>query len=260
MKPVGIFQHDPLQAPGYLARHLDDAGIAWQIFRPAEGDDVPRTARCFSGLVFLGSDRSVNDRLSWIERELRLVGDALACDVPVLGHCFGGQLLARALGATVHRSACPNIGWSTLRVTPAARSLFGWRTEILAFNWHYETFAIPSGASRTLFGKHCLNKGFVHGRHLAFQGHLEVTEAMVRAWCAAHRDELVGAEGPAVQTEAEMLSGVAERAATVHEAARAAYQAWTAPMPRSPLGRASMDRASGAHDADQLRSPILMRS
>ena len=94
MKPVAILQHDPLQSPGYLSRFLDDAGIAWQLFRPAEGDDVPCSSRCFSGIVVLGSDRSVNDPLPWVERELRLARDAVSCDVPMLGPCFGGQLLA----------------------------------------------------------------------------------------------------------------------------------------------------------------------
>jgi GMP synthase (glutamine-hydrolysing) len=233
MKPVAIFQHDPLQRPGFLLRFLDEAGIASRVIRPTEGDDVPRAARSFSGLVFLGSDFSVNDRLPWIERELRLAGDAVACDIPVLGHCFGGQLLARALGATVHRSPWPHIGWTRLRVTPAAKPLFGATPEVLAFNWHYETFAIPRGATRTLFGTHCLNKGFSIGKHLAFQCHLEVTEDIVRTWCDSHRAELAAADGPAVQHEAEILAHLPERLQRVHQAARAAYGRWAAPLIRS---------------------------
>src|SRR2546422_8062108 len=37
---------------------------------------------------------------------------------------------------------------------------------------------------------HCLNKGFRHGRHWAFQGHMEVTAASVAAWCTEGHDEL----------------------------------------------------------------------
>ena len=234
MKPVGIFQHDPLQAPGYLVSFLDEAAIPWRVVRAAEGDDVPRTARSFSGLVLLGSDQSVNDGLPWIERELRLTRDALACGVPVLGHCFGGQLLARSLGATVHRNAFPSIGWSRLRLTPAAWPLFGERADILAFNWHYESFAIPAGATRTLFGTHCLNKGFVHGKHFAFQSHLEVTEQIVEAWCTAHRDELEAACGPVVQSEAEIRAALPERVAAIHVAARCAYRRWPAAIAQPP--------------------------
>jgi GMP synthase (glutamine-hydrolysing) len=254
MKPVAIFQHDPLQRPGYLLRFLDEAGIPSRIVRPAEGDDMPRSARFFSGMVFLGSDCSVNDEIPWIQRERRLAAEAVACDVPVLGHCFGGQLLARALGATVQRAPWAQIGWTRLRVTPAARPLFGTAQQVLAFNWHYETFAIPQGATRTLFGEHCLNKGFVFGKHLAFQSHLEVTEQIVRAWCEAHRAELAGADGPAVQHEAEILSCLPERLATVHKAARCAYARWAAPLIQPPRawhigdwGRSTSHPHSPAH-------------
>jgi GMP synthase (glutamine-hydrolysing) len=234
MKPVAIFQHDSLQRPGYLLQYLDDVGIASRIIRPCDGDDVPRSARFFSGIVLLGSDASVNDPSPWIERELRLAGDAVASQVPVLGHCFGGQLLARTLGAVVQKSPWPNIGWTRLRATPAAKPLFGMNARVLAFNWHYESFAIPQGATRTLFGEHCLNKGFVHGPHLAFQCHLEVTEEIVRGWCTAHRAELAAADGPAVQHEAEILTRLPERLTAVHKVARCAYARWTASMVQSP--------------------------
>jgi GMP synthase-like glutamine amidotransferase len=232
MKPIAIFQHDPLQHPGYLLRFLDEAGMPSRVLRPCEGDDVPRTARSFSGVVFLGSDSSVNDPFPWVGQELRLARDAIACGIPVLGHCFGGQLLARALGATVQRSPCANIGWSSLRTTPAGQSIFGPVAQVQAFNWHYESFAIPAGATRTLYGEHCLNKGFAFGPHLAFQGHFEITEDIVKSWCATHGDELAKAGGPAVQRREQILACLPERVAAVHVAARSAYASWLAPMGR----------------------------
>ena len=232
MKPIAIFQHDPLQRPGYLLEFLDELAISARVIRPCEGDEVPRSSRFFSGLVILGSDASANEPAAWIDRELRLLGDAAACDIPILGHCFGAQLMARALGATVQKNAFANIGWSNLRLTPAGRSIFGEVSHVHAFNWHYESFAIPQGATRTLFGEHCLNKGFVIGKHLAFQGHFEVTEEIVRGWCKAHSAELAKAHGPAVQHPTEILACLAERVAALHVAARAAYAAWLAPIHR----------------------------
>ena len=233
MKPIAIFQHDPLQRPGYLLEFLDEHRIPAEVLRPCEGDDVPRSSRVFSGIAFLGSDASVNDSAPWIERELRLAGDAVARDVPVLGHCFGAQLLARALGATVQKNAFADIGWSKLRLTPAGRRIFGNVPHAHAFHWHYESFAIPARATRTLFGEHCLNKGFVFEKHLGFQGHFEVTEEIVRGWCSAHGEELAKAQGPAVQPAAEILTCLSERVAAVHVAARAAYAAWLSPVVRS---------------------------
>jgi len=232
MKPIAILQHDPLQHPGYLLQFLDEAGMASTVIRPCDRDAVPANARSFAGIVFLGSDASVSDPFPWVESELRLARDSIAHDVPVLGHCFGGQLLARALGARVQRNPCPNIGWSSLRTTPAARPIFGPAAQVQAFNWHYESFGIPAGATRTLYGEHCLNKGFVFGPHLAFQGHFEITEDIVRAWCRTHRDELARAGGPAVQRAEQILTCLPERVAAVHVAARAAYSSWLAPMTR----------------------------
>jgi hypothetical protein len=138
--------------------------------------------------------------------------------------------MARALGATVRRNAFANIGWSSLRLTPAGRRIFGNVAQVHAFNWHYESFAIPRGATRTLFGQYCLNKGFVIGKHLAFQGHFEVTEEIVRAWCQGSSAELAKAQGPAVQHRSEILACLPARVAAVHVAARSAYAAWLAPI------------------------------
>ena len=49
----------------------------------------------------MGGPMSVNDALPWIAPALALVADAARKDVPVLGHCLGGQLMAKALGGAV---------------------------------------------------------------------------------------------------------------------------------------------------------------
>jgi len=234
MNPVAILQHEPSQGPGYLTEFMRHQGIPVVVFQASQGD-LPRLAGDYSGIVVLGSNRSVNDGLAWIEAELALVQQAIARDVPVLGHCFGGQLLARALGARVTRNAWPNIGWSRLSVTPAARHLFGGLTHAETFNWHYDTFEIPSGATRALFGMHCLNKGFVKGKHLGFQSHLEVTEDSVRAWCRESRHEFDQAQGPAVQPEAEVLRCLPERTARLHGVAHGVYREWIRGLRRPAL-------------------------
>ncbi len=225
MNPVAILQHEPSQGPGYLTEFMRHQDIPITVFQASQRD-LPRLAGDYSGIVVLGSNRSVNDAQPWIDAELALLEQAIARDVPVLGHCFGGQLLARALGARVHRNAWPNIGWSRLSVTPAARHLFDGSAHAEMFNWHYDTFEIPSGATRALFGMHCLNKGFVMGKHLGLQSHLEVTEESVRAWCRESRHEFDRAQGPAVQPEAEVLRCLPERTARLHHVAHGVYRQW----------------------------------
>ena len=60
---------------------------------------------------------SVNDELPWIAPVLELVREAVRKDVPVLGHCLGGQLMSQ--GASAARCAptrCKEIGWGEVRV------------------------------------------------------------------------------------------------------------------------------------------------
>jgi len=231
MKPVALLQHDATQRPGVLLEFLSREGIPSVTLHPQDGGFVPRTARDFSGVVLLGSQCSANDALPWIDTEMALVRDAMAHDIPVLGHCFGAQLMARALGARVSRNAWTNIGWSRLHVTPHARHLFDC-ADVVAFNWHYETFSIPPGAQRTLFGEHCLNKGFAIGRHLAFQCHFEVTEEIVREWCAQADDELAQAAGPAVQSRQQILARLRDNLPSLHRVARQVYARWATGLAR----------------------------
>lgn len=226
MRPIAIFQHDPNQRAGYLQQFLR----AWHVpivqINPEEGDAVPLQARDFSGLVLLGSNRSVNDPLPWIVQEKALLKQALAMDIPVLGHCFGGQLLARALGAEVTRNPVPCIGWETQYVTPHARALFGGAAEVTTFNWHYETFGMPKGATRALFGTHCRNKGFTLGPHVGLQCHLEVTADIVYDWTTAGACELSAPRGPAVQACDDIRAELVRALPRTREAARHLYACW----------------------------------
>ena len=237
MRPVLILQHDSTQRPGQLLDHLTQAGIDTRIVMPDHGDPVPQQASDYSGIVLLGSNRSVNEPLGWIDAELNLVRRALDADVPMLGHCFGGQMLARAMGARVGRTGFANIGWSRLQVTPAGLPLLQ-AQEVTAFNWHYETFQIPARARRLLYGQHCLNKGFAIGPHLAFQCHFEVDEGIVRDWCSQSADELLRVQGPAVQSPALILKDLPQRVAELHRIARRVYSEWTSRLPGPSSRRA----------------------
>lgn len=235
MRPVLILQHEPAQGPGYLLQCLRDHGLPVELLRPDLGDRPPAYAADFSGLVMLGSDHSVHDRLDWIRRERLLLADSLRLGRPVLGHCFGAQQLAQALGAAVTRNIRPDIGWRELWITPAARHLFDGQERLLSFNWHYDSFQMPPGATRTLFGMHGLNKGFAFGPHLALQSHLEVTEKSLREWCAHGRAELVQGHGPTVQTEQEILAELPERLARLRRVAGVLYHHWIGQLDRTPV-------------------------
>jgi GMP synthase-like glutamine amidotransferase len=173
MKPIAIFRHSPGEGPAYFATFLDRHSLPWTLFRLDDGVSPPPTPEGFSGLCFMGGPMSVNDDLPWIPQTLQLIREAAAAGIPVIGHCLGGQLMARAFGGTVGRNPVKEIGWGTVEATAdaAAKDWLDDTARFEAFHWHGETFSIPPGATRILQSVHCANQAFVRGPHLCLQCH-----------------------------------------------------------------------------------------
>ena len=232
MKPVAIFRHAATEGPGYFATYLSAHGVPWQLIRIDEGEPVPRDARAFSGLGFMGGPMSVNDDVPWIAEVLRLIRAAVADDIPVVGHCLGGQLIAKALGAAVTRNAVKEIGWGRVDVVDPgeAQRWLGDAVSFDSFHWHGETFDIPAGAARILSSAHCANQAFVLGKHLAMQCHVEMTPELIGLWCRDWHKEVasLAARMPSVQTPDEMMRGVEDRTRALNAIADRVYARWSA--------------------------------
>ncbi len=127
MKPVAIFRHIAIEGAGYFASFLNEHAIPWELIRIDEGQTVPRNSQDYSGLVFMGGPMSVNDDLPWIAPSLELIREAFGKDIPLLGHCLGGQLISKALGAIVSKNPVKEIGWGKTDVSDneTARAWFG---------------------------------------------------------------------------------------------------------------------------------------
>jgi GMP synthase-like glutamine amidotransferase len=193
-----------------------------------EGVVVPGNAEEFSGLVFMGGPMSVNDPLPWVTQELDLIRDAVARSIPVLGHCLGGQLMARAFGAQVRRNAQKEIGWGSAEVAdnPAAVEWFGDIRQFRAFHWHGETFDIPVGATRILSTPVCANQAFVLGMHLGLQCHVEMTEAMIADWGRIGAGEIAAHPCDTVQSAEAMQVEARQHLPPLHAVADRLYTRW----------------------------------
>ena len=200
-----------------------------------EGRAVPRSARGFAGLVFMGGPMSVNDDLPWIIPALALIADAVRQDVPVLGHCLGGQLMARAFGGEVRAAPVKEIGWGAVSTAgnALAREWLGPVQAFEAFHWHGETFSIPPGGTRVLENAHCANQAFALGRHFGMQCHVEMTAEMIGEWLHAGAAEIAQAQGsPGVQEPAEMKRDLERRLAALNRVADRIYGRWCESLPR----------------------------
>jgi len=235
MNPVGIFRHARSEGPGYFATYLERRSIPWQLVALDEGAAVPRDPRRFSGLVFMGGPMSVNDDLPWIIPALELIRDAVRRDVPVLGHCLGGQLMSRAFGGAVSASPVKEIGWGEVRAADnaLARQWLGELQSFESFHWHGETFSIPPGATRVLQNGHCANQGFALGKHLGLQCHVEMTEELVKSWVRGGADEIRDSSGsPGVQKPEEIERDLKARLDGLQVVANRLYDRWTEGLSR----------------------------
>jgi GMP synthase-like glutamine amidotransferase len=230
MKPIAVFRHAPTEGPGYFATFLESRGIPWQLFAIDAGEKVPASPQDFSGMAFMGGPMSVNDDLPWIPPALSLIRQAVDQGIPVLGHCLGGQLMAKALGGQVTRNPIKEIGWGRVERTdaPQARQWLGDLKAFTAFHWHGETFSLPPGATRILGNAHCANQAFVLGPHLAMQCHVEMTAAMIQSWCEVGAEEIAASDSPAVQSPNQMQALAASLLPPLHAAAEVLYAHWLA--------------------------------
>ncbi len=235
MKPVAIFRHAPSEGPAYFATYAERKAIPLLLIAIDEGRTVPRSARGFAGLVFMGGPMSVNDELPWIIPVLRLIADAVRHDVPLLGHCLGGQLMARALGGEVRAAPVKEIGWGEVAVADnaVARDWLGPVRSFESFHWHGETFTIPPGGTRVLENAHCANQAFALGRHFGMQCHVEMTPALIADWVRGGAAEIARSQdSPGVQAPGDIERDVERRTAALHAVADRIYDRWTEGLSR----------------------------
>jgi GMP synthase-like glutamine amidotransferase len=229
MKPIAIFRFSPIEGPGYFATFLDNNHIPWQLISIDQGEGFPGNIYPFSGLVLMGGPMSVNDNLPWIGLLLDLINQAVAHDVPVLGHCLGGQLMSKAFGGIIEANPIKELGWGKVRVAdnPVAREWLGDVKEFELFHWHGETFSLPAGSSLLLSNDYCQNQAFALGIHLGMQCHVEMTEDMVLNWSRVNATEIIQNQAsPAVQSADAMQINLKSRVSKLNTIADQLYRKW----------------------------------
>ena len=186
--------HDPNSRPGLVGEVLAERGyepVVHQVCHtpgsPEGSPELPDLAE-FDLVVLYGSRWSVGDEAvaHWVEPELEALRRADRAGVPVLGLCFGGQLLSAAHGGTVERAEVPEVGWC--HITPSSPQLEPgpW------LQWHFDVFTVPEGA-RELARSDAGPQAFVLRRNLGLQFHPEADRAVLEGWMGDDADQLVAA-------------------------------------------------------------------
>jgi GMP synthase (glutamine-hydrolysing) len=195
---------------GSLEEVIREAGWRCDYHESAIGQSLRTDLDRYSHVIVLGGNISAyeDDKHGFLREEMRIIERALDRSVPVLGICLGAQLLARIYGARVYPGpAGPELAWQSCRLTEVGRSeplLRGFAADSFVFQWHYDTFDLPTGADRLAGSAHYENQAFRVGRLAwALQFHLEANWALIRAWMRSYADEAT--------TDAEVVRRDTER-------------------------------------------------
>jgi GMP synthase (glutamine-hydrolysing) len=85
----------------WFRRGLGRHGFTPDVIRVDHDQALPRSLSLLAGAVITGSPAMVSERLDWSERTARWLASAHQAGLPLLGVCYGHQLLAHALGGRV---------------------------------------------------------------------------------------------------------------------------------------------------------------
>lgn len=192
MTRVLLISHEPEAAPGVVGQILAERGVETVRHVVLADPDAPDTAfpdpTGYDAVIAFGSFANAYDPGAqvWVEPEVALVRSIVDQDVPYLGVCFGGQLLARSLGGHVELApaAEQEIGLVTFDEEPELPIPAGpW------FTWHEDRVVLPDGVPVLAHNGNAVQL-FRHGRAVGTQFHPEADTSVVGSWVAIGPDHI----------------------------------------------------------------------
>lgn len=196
MKQCLVIRHAAFEDLGTFRTVLVEAGFEVR-FRQAGVDPFDAGEWANAALVIvLGGPIGVNNSAGYpfLARKLEMIRLRLAARRPLLGICLGAQLMAAALGVSVHRGRGKEIGWSPVELTEEGLcSPLRFLQSIPVLHWHGDTFDLPKGTRLLASTPLTPHQAFASERALALQFHPEVDAERLETWLIGHACELAQA-------------------------------------------------------------------
>ncbi len=186
MKAI-VLTHVSSEGPGTLGEVLESEGVKLETIKLYRGDGLPSGTLEFNGVVSMGGPMNVyeEDTYPFLRDETLFLKKVIDANIPVIGVCLGAQMIAKACGARVYRAQEKEIGWCDIGLSEEAgrNPLFKeLPTKLKVFQWHGDTFDLPTGSVHLASSSVCVNQAFRYRNAYGLQFHVEVTREMLAEW------------------------------------------------------------------------------
>ena len=189
-----VHEAGPTGGGGIFERAVPERGHRLDRWIAADGEAPPGDPADWDAVMVFGGAMHPDQDAEhpWLAGEAGFLEAALADGVPLLGVCLGAQLIARAAGASVGPAGEAEVGWFEVSREDGAQDpvVGALPPRFLAFQWHYYTFDLPSGAVQLASSAAARQAYRLGDRIWGIQFHAEVDRTMLDHWLREGREEL----------------------------------------------------------------------
>ena len=182
---IVVIEHHPEQKDDRASQHLSAMGFDLDWRKPWQGDDLSIAIDDIAGSVIYGGIQNVSQRetYSYLKTEMHWIDRCLRHNIPLLGICLGGQLIAHTLGAAVRPHDDGLLEFGYYPIQPADTSHKFLSGELYVMQCHEQGFELPPGAQLLARGITYPNQAFSYGEHTyGLQFHPECTKTILERW------------------------------------------------------------------------------
>ena len=190
-----VVVHDIDDHLNEMANPIAEAGIlmdTWDVQNDSVGRPDLEKLEQYAGVISLGAHAGVleEEKHPWMSRERAIMQWALETETPLLGLCFGSQLLASAAGGRIYKAETGEFAWTKVNMLPEAAHdpVLGVLGETAdAFQFHYDSFDLPKDAVLLGESDGTIEAFRVGSSAWATQFHPEVGLSQQLAWLSTYR-------------------------------------------------------------------------
>ena len=190
-----VVLHDIDDHLNEMANPIAEAGIlmdTWDVLNDSVGKPDLDNLEQYSGIISMGAHAGVleEDKHAWMSHERKIMQWALDTETPLLGLCFGSQLLASAAGGRIYKAETGEFAWTKVDMLPEAANdpVIGTLGETVdAFQFHYDNIELPKNAVLLGESNGTIEAFRVGSSAWATQFHPEVGLSQQLAWLSTYR-------------------------------------------------------------------------